>query len=76
MPGLLSAPNNSLKPMPIRGSASFQFRVAEIGMHANELEALIIRVTSEPARRLELITMLLRSRVAVPLGTSVPGSLI
>ncbi|VXB07307.1 conserved hypothetical protein [Luteimonas sp. 9C] len=36
-------------------------------MHANELEALIIRTTSEPALRPELITTLLRSRVAVPL---------
>lgn len=37
-------------------------------MHANELEALIIRTTAEPALRPELITTLLRSRVAVPLN--------
>ena len=45
-------------------------------MHANELEALIIRTTSEPALRPELITMLLRSRVAVPLNRGLENDVL
>ncbi len=45
-------------------------------MHANELEALIIRATSEPALRPELITMLLRSRVAVSLNKGLENGVL
>lgn len=45
-------------------------------MHANELEALIIRTTSEPALRPELITTLLRSRVAVPLNKGLENGVL
>lgn len=45
-------------------------------MHGNELEALIIRATAEPALRPELITMLLRSRVAVPLNRGLENGVL
>lgn len=45
-------------------------------MHANELEALILRTTSEPTLRPELITTLLRSRVAVPLNRGLENGVL
>lgn len=45
-------------------------------MHANELEALILRMTSEPALRPEFITTLLRSRVAVLLNKGLENGVL
>jgi len=45
-------------------------------MHVNVLEELIIRATSEPALRPELITTLLRSRVAVPLNKGLENGVL
>lgn len=45
-------------------------------MDANVLEDLIIRASSEPALRSELITMLLSSRVAVPLNKGLENGVL
>ena len=45
-------------------------------MHPNALEELIIRATSEPAVRSELITVLLGSRVAVPLNKGLENGVL
>ena len=47
-----------------------------VEMLENVLEQLIMRATAEPAIRSELITMLLGSRVAVPLNRGLENGVL